>query len=422
MLDKLKTKQFQPYIVILCLFSIFTIFSLTQQTPLEILKGLISINLTRGVLITDYIEIGGLGAAFMNSVIIGVVTVMFLIRLKIIPDGSTIMALFLTMGFAMFGKDILNMLPITFGTWLYSKAVKKPFSDFYLTGLLAATISPITSEIMFLDIFYLPVNLMLGILLGTLAGFLFPMLSKFLSGVHGGYNLYNMGFAGGLLATFFIAVLTSVGIKVVPAFYISRGNNYVLSLLLYFIALFFILCGLILGDREKIFSDLLSVMKCSGRLGSDYYAEYGANIYVNMGLLCALGTSVVLFIGADLNGPTIAGILTMTGFGAFGKHLRNVIPLLAGAIISTHVNEWNPVAPTNVIAILFCTGLSPIAGQYGVGWGLIAGFLHVCVVHHLGYLSSGLNLYSNGYAAGFVALILIPIIDGVSKIFDSRKA
>lgn len=421
LVNKLIIKQYQPYIVVLCLFFIFIVFSLTQQTPFEIFRGLISINLTRGVLITDYIEIGGIGAAFMNSVIIGVVTIIFLIRLKITPDGSTIMAMFLTMGFAMFGKDILNMIPITFGTWLYSKAVKRPLSEFYLTGLLAATISPITSEIMFLDIFYLPVNLMMGVLLGTLAGFLFPMISKFLSEVHRGYNLYNMGFVGGFLATFFIAVLTSMGIKVTPALYISNGNNFELGVLLYFIAFFLILCGLIFGDRKKILSDLLSVMNCSGKLASDYYAGYGANIYINMGLLCALGTSVVLIIGAELNGPTIAGIFAMTGFGAFGKHLKNVIPLIVGAIISTHVNEWNPTAPTNVLAILFCTGLAPIAGRYGIIWGLIAGFLHVSVVHHLGYLSSGLNLYSNGFAAGFVALILIPIIEGFAKIFDGKK-
>lgn len=397
------------------------VFSLFWQSPSEIFRGLLSIVTSRGVLYTDYIEIGGMGAAFMNSVIICAITLLALYRMAIVPDGSTIMALFLTAGFAMFGKNILNMMPVTLGVWLYAKSVRKPFSDFYLTALLAATISPVTSEIIFLDIYHLPINLLGGVLLGTLTGFLFPMISVFVSRVHGGYNLYNMGFAGGLLATFIIAFLTSLNIYVQPVFYVSSGNNLKLGVFLYTLSAFLVICGLVLGDRKKILSDFVSLLKTSGKLPSDYYGEYGANIYINMGLLCAFATTLILFLGAELNGPVVAGILTITGFGAVGKHLRNVIPLLAGAVIATHVNQWNPVYPTNVLTILFCTGLAPIAGQYGIGWGMLAGFVHVCIAHHIGYLSSGMNLYSNGFAAGFVALMLIPIIEGFAKIWASKK-
>lgn len=420
-METLSKNQLQPYIIMLSIFFIFTIFALIVQSPLEIIKGLMAINMTRGVLITDYIEVGGIGSALMNSVIISTITVALGISLNIVPTGMTLMAIFLTAGFSMFGKDLLNMIPLTFGVWLYSKAVKKPFSDFYTTALLAATLSPITSEIVFLDIYYLPVNLVLGVLLGTLTGFLFPMVAGFTSKILDGYTLYNMGFAGGLLATFYVAFLTSIGIEVESAFYISSGNNFILSVLLYSISVFLILCGLIFGDRRKLITDLLSVAKQSGKFPSDYYTEYGANIYVNMGLLCALGTTIVLILGAELNGPTIAGILTITGFGACGNHLRNVIPLLVGATAAAYINKWDPRYTTNVLTILFGTGLSPITGKYGVLCGILAGFVHVCFAHHLSYLSSGLNLYGNGFATGFVVLILIPIMEGVSKILSDKK-
>jgi hypothetical protein len=68
-----------------------------------------------------------------------------------------------------------------------------------------------------------------------------------------------------------------------------------------------------------------------------------------------------------------------------------------------------------MIVILFCTGLAPIAGQYGWKWGLAAGFLHVNIASHTAYLSGGMNLYNNGFAAGFVAMFLLPLITMLRK-------
>jgi hypothetical protein len=126
---------------------------------------------------------------------------------------------------------------------------------------------------------------------------------------------------------------------------------------------------------------------------------------------------VVLLLGGDLNGPTLSGILTMVGFACFGKHLRNVIPVMIGAFIGTLFNVGDVTSPVNMLAILFCTGLAPIAGQFGIVWGIVAGFLHVNFASHIGdiNMNQGLNLYNNGFAAGFVALLLVPIITGLRR-------
>jgi len=68
-----------------------------------------------------------------------------------------------------------------------------------------------------------------------------------------------------------------------------------------------------------------------------------------------------------------------------------------------------------ILSTLFSTTLAPIAGQFGILYGMLAGFLHVCTVMNTGYLHGGLNLYNNGLAGGIVALVLVPIINAFRK-------
>jgi hypothetical protein len=128
-----------------------------------------------------------------------------------------------------------------------------------------------------------------------------------------------------------------------------------------------------------------------------------------------LATSITLILGAQLNGITLAGIFTIIGFGAFGKHVRNTLPIMSGAIIAVFINRGDPGHFSNIVSILFSTGLAPITGQYGIIWGVIAGFLHLNVAIHTGPLGGGMNLYANGFAAGFVAMLLLPIITALRK-------
>ena len=129
-----------------------------------------------------------------------------------------------------------------------------------------------------------------------------------------------------------------------------------------------------------------------------------------MAVLCTFSTTLVLVLDAELNGPVIAGILTMTGFGGLGKHFKNVVFVVFGAIASEYINKQDPSAANNIIAILFSSGLAPISGMFGWIWGFVAGFLHVNIALYIGDLNGGLNLYNNGFAASFVVMFLLPII------------
>jgi hypothetical protein len=122
-------------------------------------------------------------------------------------------------------------------------------------------------------------------------------------------------------------------------------------------------------------------------------------------------------VGGDFNGPIIGGLITLSGFSAFGKHFKNSLPILLGVYLSTLAKPWNASDPSMLLTALFGTNLAPIAGSYGIFWGIITGFIHSSVVPYVGAGHGGLNLYNNGFAAGIVAAIMLPII----KIFIPQR-
>ena len=59
--------------------------------------------------------------------------------------------------------------------------------------------------------------------------------------------------------------------------------------------------------------------------------------------------------------------------------------------------------------------LAPIAGEYGILAGILAGFLHMSLVTNIGFLHAGMNLYNNGFSGGFVAAFLLPLLEAFRK-------
>ena len=417
-LRKLCTRDYLPFTFMIAFNMAFMALAFIVDSPSVVFDGFVQIIQSRSILVTDYVSIGGIGATLLNVSIIGLSAVFMMLRLGLKPSGPHIMAVWLSMGFAFFGKNVFNMLPLAFGVWLYAKYTKVPFSRYYLEALLVATLSPSISEIALLGVFSPIAEIAVGVLIGFFLGFVFPVISAESLKVHRGFQLYNMGFSGGLIATILATLFMNLGVEITPAEYWSSGNNFFFACLLYSISVVMLALGLLSGlGAEPLKKSIRTALKNyrkihshSGRLVTDYYDMFGKSVYINLAMLGALGTTVVLVLGAELNGPTLAGILTMMAFGSLGKHLRNVLPILVGAALSAYVNNWDPSAPANILAILFSTGLAPIAGAFGPVWGIIAGFLHVNVANYIGDLNQGMNLYNNGFAGGLVALFLLGVI------------
>jgi hypothetical protein len=224
-----------------------------------------------------------------------------------------------------------------------------------------------------------------------------------------GYTLYNIGWVAGILGTLVVAVYKSYGFVPEPVFIWSTGHNRLLGALL--AALFIAMAaGALLIDRQALRAQA-QILGEPGRSPTDFVARVGIGpTLLNMSLCGAIGTAYLLAVGADLNGPTIGAILTIVGFAAFGKHPKNIVPIMIGVFISSLSKDWNAHDPSAVLAALFGTTLAPIAGRFGWRWGIAAGFVHSSVVQTVGALHGGLVLYNNGFAAGLVAAILVPVI------------
>lgn len=414
MAEKHPIRFYRPYQVMFAVFLLLLTLAFSMGSFGEIVAGLHSIVISRTLLVTDFIALAGLPATLVNVVGVGLFSTLLMMLVRAKPNGAIIMAIWLNVGFAFFGKNVYNMLSLTLGVWLYSRVKGEPFISFSLVALLSATLSPIVSEISFAGWLPLFPSILLGNIVGMGVGFILPVISAAALRVHEGYQLYNVGLSGGLIAMMLALFFRSFGGEIQGNALWSTEYTLILAVMLYAIALALLLFALLYGEKNNraSYKDLLSK---SGRAVSDYYLQYGESIFLNMSLLCTVSTSLVLLLRIPLNGPVVGGILTITGFGCFGKHLRNVLPVMAGAILCAWFNRFDFYGPANVLAILFSTGLAPIAGQFGPVSGLVAGFLHVTTATNIGVLNNGLNLYNNGFAGAFVALFLVPIIAAFAR-------
>ena len=398
------------YLIFVSLLTLFTGFGF--NTPNEIIKGLGRIITSKSILLTDYMVVGNIGSAFVNSGILMLIAIFIAIRNHTSFSGPLIATVFTIGGFAFFGKNLYNIWPIMGGVMLYAKYQNESFGKFILPAFFGTALGPLVSQISFG--FSLPpaLGISLGILSGILAGFILPPLANHFIRFHQGYNLYNIGFTAGIIGLLFMSILRGVSLETPATLILLQGHTQGLSI--YLVVLF--LSMLIYGfsactDFSKGLSHLFSH---PGRLVSDFVASDGFPVtLINMGLLGFLSIAYVTLTGGTLNGPIIGGIFTVVGFGAFGKHVKNVIPVMAGIYLANMVFHWEVSSTTSLIAALFATTLAPIAGAYGIIPGIIAGFLHMAVVMNVGYLHGGLNLYNNGFSGGFVAAIMVPILDSL---------
>lgn len=394
--------------------SIFTIITgLLFNTPSEILSGLGRILTSPSILLTDYMAVGNIGAAFVNSGLLMLFAIFLAVRNRTTPSGPLVAAVYTVGGFAFFGKNLYNVLPIMAGVLIYARYQKEPFGKFILPALFGTALGPLVSQISFGFEFTQGVGMAIGILAGMAAGFILPPLANHFIRFHQGYNLYNIGFTAGIVGMLSMSLLRGFALdNPRTAILLEEQSS---GLIIYLVVLFLsmIVYGYVAGHDLR--RGLPILFRRPGQLVSDFIASDGfAVTLVNMGLLGFISMMYLLFAGGGLNGPIIGGIFTVVGFGAFGKHVLNVLPVMIGIYMSNIVFQWEASSIGSLLAALFATTLAPIAGAYGILPGILAGFLHMAVVMNVGFLHGGMNLYNNGFSGGFVAAILVPVLDSLN--------
>lgn len=398
----------------------FTIL-LFSTNFIELVNGFISIILHPSLLITDYTAVGGLFATLLNAWIVTSLSVLILSKLKVQFNGIAFAGVLTIFGFSFFGKNILNVLPIWVGFYLFTLYKKTPLKNYTGTFLFASGLAPLSSFIAFgipgIALWY---SIPLGLIAGVIGGFLTPMVVAIVGKFHQGYSLYNTGFGLGFIALIFNAILQSLSVNVSVETTVSYDYH---LFFLIFILIFSFICLAIAFflDRKPWFS-YLRILASTGSLPSDYAKEYGLSaMLLNAGILGLFSLLIVTLYQFQISGPMVASIFTMIGFGGYGKHIRNVIPVMTGLTFATLLPAFNIQDLGPSIALFFVTALAPVAGKYGIFYGLLAGFLHLTFIPHALALQGGFDLYNNGFTAGLVAGIVVSIAQQVTIKFKIPK-
>jgi hypothetical protein len=166
-------------------------------------------------------------------------------------------------------------------------------------------------------------------------------------------------------------------------------------------------------DSLKNYGKLL---KFRIKAATDFVELAGFSLaFINMGVMGLLCMAVALLFKAPLNGPVVGAVFTVAGFSSFGNHPKNSLPVMAGAILGHLLSGVQLSATGAMMAVIFSTTLAPIAGDFGIGAGLLAGLLHISIVPNTSYLHGGMNLYNNGFAGGFAAAALAPLLQAYTR-------
>ncbi|MDO5110842.1 MAG: DUF1576 domain-containing protein [Clostridia bacterium] len=141
-------------------------------------------------------EAVGVGLTMVNMGVIGFISIGYILFIGGDFSGPVVGAIFTAIGFAAVGIQPRNFLPVLFSIWFFSLFGAHGTTDpsVQIAAIFgAAALSPVAGEY--------------GFIAGFIAGLLHYALVTFTGQPTGGLNLYNNGFASGIVATIMVTML-----------------------------------------------------------------------------------------------------------------------------------------------------------------------------------------------------------------------
>jgi hypothetical protein len=411
-------RYLKSHMLIPLIFGILLILAFTIEPIDQMLQGFVNILLSKNILVSDYLLIGGLAATLLNVSLTVMFNLLIVKWLKLKMTGPIFACILTIAGFAFFGKNLFNAIPMYIGIMLYAKISKTPLKNYILVLLLSSGISPIVSYLMFGIGLNLFISIPLAIAVGMIVGFILPVFNSHAIKFHQGYNLYNTGFSMGVLSMVLTAILSAF-VVIERSAQVENGYHEVLLYATLIVSLLMIVFSFILDP--KVYLKYALILKKSGRLITDFVDVAGKPAtLLNIGLMGLFSVALVLGLGIKINGPVMGAILTILGFAAFGKHPLNSLPVVLGAILAVWLTPLElTLGP--ILAIFFVTGLAPLAGRFGFIAGVLAGFVHLLITPLALAFQGGFDLYNNGFAAGFVGAIFASLFVIIKPIKDEKQ-
>lgn len=397
---------------ILCL--IFALFLLSAafifDSSENIFSGWKSIIYSETHLTTDFLEVGGLGAALFNSSLTILLDILILYLYKIEITGQLAAAIGMMSGFSFFGTHILNALPIICGGLLYVRIFRKELSKEIFKILLASSLGPFVSFIALNQSIATPWNIVFALALGLLIGFIDVPIASNAAKFHQGYTLFNAGFTSGLIAIMLTSFLRFIGFDIANRAVISKdGSNTLAYLILAFALLQVIIFSIKLKQKDKL-SIYKELILHSGH-SVDFDAEFSpALANLNAGLSALLCLAWVAILGGSFNGPVIGSIITVMSFSLIGKTPINILPVLISVPLFNYLVGGDPTSTASFTTTFLGCSLAPLVGTYGYLAGFAAALIHAAVNGQVLLLKGGMNLYNNGLSTGLVAAFLVPVL------------
>lgn len=410
-------KIFRQHMLLPFIFGVMFIITFTLEPIDQIMVGFLNILKSPSILVSDYLLIGGLAATLLNVSLTVLLNLYLIKRIGLKMTGPIFACLLTIAGFAFFGKNLFNAIPMYIGIYFYSKATKTEMKNYILVLLLSSGIAPIVSYLIFGVGLPLYFGIPLGIVVGIFTGFILPAFNAHAIKFHQGYNLYNTGFSMGVISMMLTGII-SVFTPIQRQTDVNNAFHMELLISTIVVSLILVIAALILDPKSPMKFPL--ILKKSGRLITDFVQVAGKEAtMLNIGLMGLLSALLVVALNIQINGPVMGAILTVMGFAAFGKHPLNSIPVVLGAILAVLLT---PIELTlgPILAIFFVTGLAPLAGRFGFTAGVIAGFVHLLITPLALSFQGGFDLYNNGFAAGFVAAVLSSLFLIIKPDTDER--
>lgn len=401
----------------LSLLFVYLLLGILWQPIPDIISGLFRVLQDPSFLTRDYVAVGGIGAAFWNAALVLSLELLIVRFSGAELSGKLIASILITIGGSLFGINVISVLPIFFGAWLYSRMKNCAYREILFPMFMSAGLAPLVSIIMFEQGLPPLAGILLAYVIGTFIGLVIPILIRQLACFHQGFTLYNAGFVAGVVAMLLVSLMHPHGVQFNSSSIHSETMSVPLVTLLLITCFMLLAAGIFLNKCNlRGYGRLL---RSKGKM-VEYEEEFGTGLMLfNMGLMGLLATPILLLFGGRLNGAMVGATLGMIGFSAIGQNPLNSWPIVSGVIAATLLSGGS--MHSAMVTAMFGTCLAPITGEFGVFGGFLAGFLHFFMVSHVIVVHAGTNLFNNGFASGFVAAVLVPVLYFVRERVGKEK-
>ncbi len=414
----------------------------------EMFSGLVKILTGTCKISTNYFALGGYAATYLNMGLVGLICTLLCFLPGAKPNNVTTLGVLLTVGFGSWGINPLNMIPTVLGVCLYCLVKKEKLGAMSNAMMYSTGIAPLISDLLFRypGTEYIGFNwlgLGLALLIGLIIGFFLPAGLGHAPNIHKGYDHYSAAVPIGMTAFFLRAVLYNVmlGWKIGDLGKLSTlgaldvasfANTNIFCFVVFGACIVF---ALLMGCKPR---DYWNLLKDSGH-GVCFTAKYGnAPFLMNVGLFGLMIVGYFNLAGAIdssnvWTGMTFGIVFCMLATCNSGSHPGNVWPIMAGYMIASFLFGWifkllggetyalTIGSQSILIGLCYANGMSPIAGKYGFGYGILAGSLHYLLVTAVPDMHGGFCLYNGGFTAALICLLFVPQLEKFCKTKEERK-